>query len=154
MDISSLEKIEKSNITIFDDIDASAIKELYDNCIRIGGTNNNVEIATVHPSLWFEDFLKKFSKNIKIVTSMPAFSLCSYTNGQFSQTNYFCDTFKFNEKEFDRFAEDNKFKNFAIFYVNKCVDLKTSKVSWILRYKDITTLQESRALKIESIIKT
>jgi hypothetical protein len=152
MDVSILERIDKSDIIIFDDIDISAIKQLYDNCIRLGDTNSNVEIATFHPNLWFEDFLNTFSKNIKIVISQPAFTLSVIKDGEFYQTNYLSETVKFSEENLIKFAEDIKYKKIALFYVNKCLNLRSLDVTWVIRYKDITNRQDERNLKIESIL--
>ena len=50
--------MERAEVLFNNDLDASALKLFYDNCIRMGsGDNLNVTTATIHPVIWFSDFL-------------------------------------------------------------------------------------------------
>ena len=58
--------MERAEVLFNNDLDASALKLFYDNCIRMGsGDNLNVTTATIHPVIWFSDFLPLFQEKIR-----------------------------------------------------------------------------------------
>lgn len=130
----------------------AGIKILYDNSKRMGGDNINVESALVSPSLWMGDFLNKYWENISYVSSTPIFDMLKIVGDEIHSCNYKCDSISLSEDELDKFFKDNKWKKFVLFYVCKVVDLTTLKVSYMIRYADVTEKYEVRDNKINDVL--
>lgn len=135
-------------------INLEGIKILIDNCMRVGTSDNeNVEIATVSPSLWLGAFLDKHFDKIKFVTPMPSFTLTKVVGNEIIEKNYRCDSVSFNtEKEIDEFFTNGSWKTFVLFSITKIVDLRTMTTSYNLRYSDITEKFEERDNKLNNIL--
>ncbi len=156
-DISLFSKMEKQEPQFYfnDSLDVSSLKLLYDNCIRMGSDNNsNVEMATVHPDLWFGDYFDIFRKKVKMVVKNSVFQLIRQEGNQLVSVNYTCDMMKFNsDEELINFLNDlTEYGSIAIFYLVKWVDLKTFNITWNLRYKNISTIEDIRDKKISTIL--
>lgn len=144
------------NVYFNDGLDISALKLLYDNCIRMGSDNNNsnVSIAIAHPDLWFGDYFDLFKTKIKMVVSAPVFQLIRIEGNQLILDSHVCETFELKtDEDLKKFFEDmTEFGSIAVFTIIKYVDISTFNITWKIRYKDISTKEEIRDKKIDSII--
>lgn len=83
-DVSLFSQIDKIDIQVHfnSELDFSAMMLFYENCIRMGGDNNqNIQIATIHPDIWFGDHFELLSSKIKMVVKSPVFQLIRIENG-------------------------------------------------------------------------
>ena len=156
-DVSLFSQMDKSEPIVYfnDSLDVSSLKILYDNCVRMGTENNtNVSIATAHPDLWFGDYFDFFRTKIKMVVKAPAFQLTKVEVNQLVSNNYSCDTSEFkSDEELKKFFEDmTEYGSIAVFSLVKYVDIKSFSISWRIRYKDISTKEEVRDKKINTIL--
>lgn len=156
-DVSLFSQIDKIDIQVHfnSELDFSAMKLLYDNCIRMGGDNNqNIQIATIHPDIWFGDHFELLSSKIKMVVKSPAFQLTRIENGQLVCQNYSSDQISFSSDQdlIIFFEQISEFGSLAVFSLVKYLDVRTLQFYWNLRYKDISTKEEIRDKKISSII--
>lgn len=150
--------MDPKTITIYpiSEYNLEGLKILFDTSMRMGGGGNiNVEVATVSPSLWMGDFLDKHWDKISYVTTTPNFSIIKIRSNEMVSCSYRTDTISFDsDEELDTFFNDGKWKKFVLFSINKYVDLRTLKSSYIVRYADITEKFEIRDNKINSILDT
>lgn len=152
--------MERAEVLFNNDLDASALKLFYDNCIRMGsGDNLNVTTATIHPVIWFSDFLSLFQEKIRIVSRASGFQLFRIENDsagakQIIGTNYICGSITFNsDSELTAFFEEkSSFGSLVVFALCKYLDIVTLKSHWVLRYIDASTKDEIRDRKIDSLI--
>lgn len=156
-DVSLFSKMEKSEPIVYfnDRLDLSSLKLLYDNCIRMGlEQNTNVSIATAHPDIWFGEYFDFFLNKVKMVIKAPVFTLISIEGNQIVSKNYSCETAEFqSDDELKEFFENiTEYGSIAVFSLVKYVDIKSFKVFWRLRYKDISTKEEIRDKKISKIL--
>ena len=155
IDVKIFDSKEDISVYVNDDIDFTALKVLYDNCIRIGSSDNsNITVATVHPSLWFGDLFEYIQKSVKIVPKGPAFQLMKIENNQLVSYNKNVETKNFySDIELKKFfEEDCKYKSLALFSICKYLDMTNLSTTWTIRCVDITTKQEVRDRKLDSII--
>jgi len=151
---SQMEK-QVTNVHFNDVLDISALKTLYDNCIRMGeGNNSNIEMATIHPDIWFGDYFDIFRKKVKMVVKGPIFQLIQIEDNQLVSKNYSCEMISFNSDDelTDFLDKQTEYGSIAIFCLVKWLNVKTLTVTWNLRYKDISTKEDIRDKKINSII--
>ena len=155
-DVSLFSELDKKSQAHFNsELDISAMKLLYDNCIRMGGdSNNNVEIATIHPDIWFSDHFELLNSKIKIVVESPVFQLVRIEGGQLLCKNFNTDTITFNTDKdlIDFFEQMSEFGSIAVFSLVKYLNVRNLSISWRLKYKDVSTKEEIRDKKINSII--
>jgi len=156
-DVSLFSKMEKQDPQFYfnDSLDVSSLKILYDNCMRMGsGDNSNVEMATVHPDIWFGEYFDFFRKKVKMVVKGPLFQLVQVEGNKLVAKNYSCDMVSFNsDKELEEFLENQtEYGSIAIFCLVKWLNVKTLAVTWNLKYKDISTKEEIRNKKISTIL--
>lgn len=156
-DITLFSRMEKHEPTVYfnDSIDVISLKILYDNCVRVGTeSNNNISIATAHPDLWFGEYFDFFRTKIKMVAKQPSFQLIRIEGNNLVVSNYICDSIEFqSDEELKMFLENiDEYRSIAIFSLVKYVDIKTFKSSWRLRFIDISTKDEVRDKKIETVI--
>jgi hypothetical protein len=138
-DVSLFSKMEKQDPQFYfnDSLDVSSLKILYDNCMRMGsGDNSNVEMATVHPDIWFGEYFDFFRKKVKMVVKGPLFQLVQVEGNKLEE-------FLENQTEYG---------SIAIFCLVKWLNVKTLAVTWNLKYKDISTKEEIRNKKISTIL--
>jgi len=131
------------------------MKLFYDNCIRMGGdSNSNIQIATIHPDIWFGDHFELLNSKIKMVVESPVFQLVRIEGGQLVCQNYSSDqiTFSTDQDLINFFEHMSEFGSLAVFSLVKYLDVRTLQSYWNLRYKDISTKEEIRDKKISSII--
>lgn len=155
IDVNIFDSNQDISVYINDDIDFTALKILYDNCLRVGSSgNSNLTIATVHPSLWFGEIFEHIQKAVKLVSKLPTFKLMMIENDQVSQTEYFTETRRFESDEELRYflIEDCKYKSLALFSICKYLDMKTLLMTWVLRCVDVSTKDSIRDKKLDSII--
>lgn len=137
------------------DYNLEGLKMLLDNCVRMGSeNNNNVEIATVNPSLWLGQFLDKHWDKISYVSTLPSFDVLKVDdNNEIYRKTYRCDSISFiSDEEVDDFFNKNKFKKLVLFSITKTVNLSTLQSIYNIRYSDITEKYEERDIKINSIL--
>jgi hypothetical protein len=156
-DVSLFSQMEKTEPVVYfnESLDVSSLKILYDNCIRMGSeANTNVSIATAHPDLWFGEYFDFFKNKIKMIVKNPVFQLIKVEGNQLVSTNYSCDTIEFlSDNDLKKFFDDmTEYGSVAVFSLVKYVDIKSFSVSWRLRYKDVSTKEETREKKIKKII--
>jgi hypothetical protein len=135
-------------------LDISKLKILYDNCLQYKENNlDSNEVVIVHPDIWFVDYFDLLS-NFRAITKQPRFSLLRYEFGKFYSKIYDLLIKEFSsDNEFREFLTDLlKYRSIAVYLIAKKVDLKNLKVSWIIRYIDITGEMEIRNKKIDEII--
>lgn len=155
IDVKIFDSKEDISVYVNDDIDFTALKVLYDNCIRIGSSDNsNITVATVHPSLWFGDLFEYIQKSVKLVPKGPSFQLMKIENNQLVSYNKNVETKNFySDIELKKFfEEDCKYKSLALFSICKYLDMTNLSTTWTIRCVDITTKQEVRDRKLDSII--
>jgi len=157
IDVKIFDNNKEEPITVYinDDIDFTSLKILYENCIRVGSDENlNITIATIHPSLWFGEIFEYIQKTVKIVTKLPSFRLIKIENNQLVYFDRLVKTLNFNSdaelKTF--FEEDCKYKSLAMFSICKYLDVTNLSVIWRVKCVDITTKEEIRDKKLDSII--
>lgn len=156
-DVSLFSQIDKIDIQVHfnSELDFSAMMLFYENCIRMGCDNNqNIQIATIHPDIWFGDHFELLSSKIKMVVKSPLFQLTRIENGQLVCQRYSSDQISFSSDQdlIDFFEQMSEFGSLAVFSLVKYLDVRTLQSYWNLRYKDISTKEEIRDKKISSII--
>ena len=155
IDVKIFDSKEEVSVYVNDDIDFTALKILYDNCLRVGSSDNlNITVATVHPSLWFGELFEYIQKSVKLVPKGPAFQLMKIENNQLFSYNKFVETMEFHSDEELKkfFEEDCKYKSLALFSICKYLDMTNLSISWRIRCVDILTKEEMRDKKLDSII--
>ena len=158
LDISKLDDLKDSPPSVFindGDLDLFSLKTLYENCLRMGSTNNtNVTHATIHPSLWFADFFDKYMDCVKMDSKNASFELIKIVNDKIVTQNYTCQFLQIDsdEKLDDYFNQFRNYRSLVLFSVIKLLDLQSLKSVWHVRSKDITSKEEVRNLKIDDII--
>lgn len=146
---------EKNPINLFtiteDNLDGILV--LMRNCIKYGiSSQDNIRIATVHPSLWLGDWVDTYYKYISYVTNDTTFKVSRILNNQLVVKSYSCYTKKLSEDEVSSFFETNKFKKFVIYFVTKNVELSSLKTYYQIKFADISEKFEERDSKIIEIL--
>jgi len=162
MDISILKQMQGIDGTIKDPSDLYPIDELnpyglvifLNSSIRMGSQNNNVEIATVDPTIWMSNVLDMVLEKFSYASHSPRFSKYELKSGTLFSTILECDIEKFNtEEELIRFFDKyDNYSTLVIFSCVKYVDLSKLITTFVVSYKDITDSQTKRDRKLESII--
>ena len=155
IDVKIFDSKEEVSVYVNDDIDFTSLKILYDNCLRVGSSDNlNITVATVHPSLWFGELFEYIQKSVKLVPKVPAFQLMKIENNQLFSYNKLVETMEFHSDEELKkfFEEDCKYKSLAMFSICKYLDMTNLSISWRIRCVDILTKEEMRDKKLDSII--
>ena len=155
IDVKIFDSKEEVSVYVNDDIDFTALKVLYDNCLRVGSSDNlNITVATVHPSLWFGELFEYIQKSVKLVPKGPAFQLMKIENNQLFSYNKLVETMEFHSDEELKkfFEEDCRYKSLALFSICKYLDMTNLSISWRIRCVDILTKEEMRDKKLDSII--
>ena len=155
--VNVLSQINDSEIDVFiySDVDISALKVLYSNCIRIGNIDNsNIHVATIHPDLWFGNLYSLFSHCLSVVPRRPSYDLTFFEEDQIIKLTLVSEVIEFeSDKELEYFFKETcKFKNISLFSICKFIDLSTLKSRWSIRYNDITNISTLRNNKIDSLI--
>ena len=155
IDVKIFDSKEEVSVYVNDDIDFTALKVLYDNCLRVGSSDNlNITVATVHPSLWFGELFEYIQKSVKLVPKGPAFQLMKIENNQLFSYNKLVETMEFHSDEELKkfFEEDCRYKSLALFSICKYLDMRNLSISWRIRCVNVVTKQEVRDKKLDSII--
>jgi hypothetical protein len=156
IDISVLSKLkEDPMVYINDDIDFTALKIFYDNCVRLGSeTNANISIATVHPDLWFGDFFELFASKIKMIVKSPSFQTFRIEQSELVVRNWTCQTAELkSDEELIKFLQDlDEYRTYAFFSIVKYVHVKSFDITWMVKYSDCSTKEEIRDKKISKIL--
>ena len=155
--VNVLSQINDSEMDVFiySEIDISALKVLYSNCIRIGNIDNsNIHVATIHPDLWFSNLYSLFSHCLSVVPRRPSYNLTFFEEDQIVKLTLVSEVIEFeSDQELEYFFKETcKFKNISLFSICKFIDLSTLKSRWSLRYNDITNTSTLRNNKIDSLI--
>ena len=155
IDVRIFDSKEDVSVYVNDDIDFTALKILYDNCIRVGSSDNsNIVIATVHPSLWFGELFEYIQKSVKVVPKGPVFQLMKIENNQLVAYNHAVETMEFySDIELKKFFEEEcKYKSLALFSICKYLDMTNLSTTWRIRCVNVLTKEEVRDRKLDSII--
>lgn len=153
-DITKLASIEKTETVYFNDaLDVTFLKVLYENCIRMGGDpNTNIQVATVHPEIWFPDLMDIFLSRIKIVSKTPSFQLVRIEGEFLTQRTYNCETLEFlSDDDFKEFFESKKYKSLVVFSIVRILFIRDLSTRWRIRCTDVSTVQEVRDSKIDEL---
>lgn len=155
IDVRIFDSKEDVSVYVNDDIDFTSLKILYDNCIRVGSSDNsNIVVATVHPSLWFGELFEYIQKSVKVVPKGPAFQLMKIENNQLVAYNHVVETIEFySDVELKKFFEEEcKYKSLALFSICKYLDMTNLSTTWRIRCVNVITKEEVRDRKLDSII--
>ena len=155
IDVRIFDSKEDVSVYVNDDIDFTALKILYDNCIRVGSSDNsNIVVATVHPSLWFGELFEYIQKSVKVVPKGPVFQLMKIENNQLVAYNHAVETMEFySDIELKKFFEEEcKYKSLALFSICKYLDMTNLSTTWRIRCVNVLTKEEVRDRKLDSII--
>jgi hypothetical protein len=158
IDISIFDELKDCQPTVFinsGENEVFFLKVLYDNCLRMGGLNNlNVTMASVHPSIWFSDFYVKCGDCIKMVCKNANFEIIQVVDDKIQVKTHSTESIQFySDAELYNFFENFRgYKSLALFSITKLLELKNFKTTWVVRYKDLTSVQEMRNAKIADII--
>lgn len=114
------------------------------NCSEDYNTNVNTQTATFNISLWLNDFLNKYYNKISFISIYPIF--------EFNGNDFECNTKELSEHELDDFFNYYTYRKLVVLYVNKTINLKTLKISYIIRYADITKKEDEREYKLVEIL--
>ena len=155
IDVRIFDSKEDVSVYVNDDIDFTALKILYDNCIRVGSSDNsNIVVATVHPSLWFGELFEYIQKSVKVVPKGPTFQLMKIENNQLVAYNHAVETIQFySDVELKKFFEEEcKYKSLALFSICKYLDMTNLSTTWRIRCVNVITKEEVRDRKLDSII--
>ena len=155
IDVRIFDSKEDVSVYVNDDIDFTALKILYDNCIRVGSSDNsNIVVATVHPSLWFGELFEYIQKSVKVVPKGPVFQLMKIENNQLVTYNHAVETCEFYSNiELKKFFEEEcKYKSLALFSICKYLDMTNLSTTWRIRCVNVLTKEEVRDRKLDSII--
>lgn len=113
---------------------------------------SNVTVASVDPSLWFDQIFDLLHNSIKIIVDRPHFILVSRINGKIFSTSFECKNLQFDtDDDLKKFFEV-KFRNLAVMSICKFVNLQTLKSYWLVRACDAISKEIKRELKIDSMI--
>jgi hypothetical protein len=149
--------LQNKNVSIYpiSSDNLEGIKILIDNIFRVSNdiVNNNVEVATVSPKIWLNEFLSKHLDKIKYVCNTPIFSIMSLENEEVHQTTYEAKSISFSENDLDEFLNTNRWRKLVLFYIIKTVDLRYMKVVYSIKYADISKQYEVRDNKLNEILK-
>mgnify|MGYP003644039824 CR=1 FL=1 len=107
------------------------------------GINDGIT-ASFDLKLWLNDFLNKYYKYISYITICPKFEI----NGIL----FSCKTKELEEEELDDFFNYYKYRNLVLLYVIKNISLETFKISYKIRYVDITNKEDERESKLLDIL--
>jgi hypothetical protein len=155
IDVRIFDSKEDVSVYVNDDIDFTALKILYDNCLRVGSSDNlNITVATVHPSLWFGELFEYIQKSVKVVPKGPVFQLMKIENNQLVAYNHAVETIEFySDVELKKFFEEEcKYKSLALFSICKYLDMTNLSTTWRIRCVNVITKEEVRDRKLDSII--
>ena len=157
MDISILKQqgILPSYLYPIDELNPYGLIIFFNNSTRMCSENNNVEIATVDPTIWMSDIFDMVLEKFSYAASSPSFSRYELKMGSFYTTLFDCDQkeFKTEEEIKEYFNKYDKYSTLVIFSMVKYVDLSKLTTIFMVRYKDITDSQTKRDRKLEEIIK-
>ena len=145
-----------SSVIKIDELDSSALFLLYENSVRMcNESNNNVSIATVSPSSWFDDITNTIINNVSYVCKSANFHIFTFIGPEIMTSTYLCDLETFNSfEDMDKFIKDkSQFSTLVMFAIIKYVDLDNLTASWVVRYKQIVDQKQIRDNKIEYLIK-
>lgn len=153
--ISSSLDVKSISVYPISEYNLEGIKILLDNCMRMGSEQNiNVQLATIHPSMWLGKFLDRNWDKISYVTTNIQFNILKHDSGQIISKTYKVDSIMFDtDEELDNFLIDGKWKKFVIFSIVKYANLITMTCYYSVRYADITEKFEERDNKINEILK-
>jgi len=153
--ISSRSVIDPKTISVYpvSEYNLEGIKILYNNSMRMGHDNINIEVASINPSLWMGDILDKHWTKIAYVCALPFFSIMKVDGDNIVEKQYTSTTDRFNtDKELDTFFDQGTWKRFVLFSIVKYADLSTMRTHYMVRYADITEKFEYRDNKINDIL--
>jgi hypothetical protein len=125
-----------------DDYNIDNIRLLINNCTI--DENVNVYSATFNLSLWLNDFLNKYHSKISFITICPKFTF----NGE----EISCKRKELKEEELDDFFNYYTHRKLVVCYVTKGINLQTLKISYMIRYVDITKKEDEREHKLVEIL--
>ena len=139
------------NIHNVDEKDLQALKIFYQNCKRIANeNNNNVELATLNPDKWMENFIPILLSSVDYVSLGPMIGIYYFEDGRLwtkSLETTWKDFNTFNEMV--EFFTKERFSELVLFSICKYVNLDNLKESWQIRFGEISNKEIERDKKIK-----
>ena len=148
--IDGINQTYKSSLVPIDNYCLDGLVGFVENSRLLGGTGIT---ARFDLSLWMNDFLIKHLDKISYVTKTPSFSIQSLDDGRLTERVVEVKSITFNsDLELDEFFENQIGKKLVVYTIGKFIDLRYMKISYELRYADITLKEEEREIKLNKIL--
>lgn len=148
--INGINQTYKGSLIPIDNYCLEGLVTFVENSRLLGGTGIS---ARFDLSLWMNDFLVKHVDKISYVTTTPSFSIQSLEDGKLTEKVVPVKSKTFNsDEELDDFFESQIGKKLVVYTIGKFIDLSNMKISYDLRYADITLKDEQREIKLNKIL--
>jgi hypothetical protein len=148
--IDGMSQTYKSSLVAIDNYCLEGLVSFVENSRLLGGTGITAKFDL---SLWMNDFLIKHLDKISYVTKTPSFSIQSLDDGRLTERVVEVKSITFNsDLELDEFFENQIGKKLVVYTIGKFIDLRYMKISYELRYADITLKSEQREIKLNKIL--
>jgi hypothetical protein len=148
--INGINQTYKSSLMPIDNYCLDGLVSFVENSRLLGGIGI---CAKFDLSLWMNDFLIKHLDKISYVTKTPSFSIQSLDDGRLTERVVEVKSITFNsDLELDEFFENQIGKKLVVYTIGKFIDLRYMKISYELRYADITLKSEQREIKLNKIL--
>ena len=148
--IDGINQKYKSSLVIIDNYCLDGLVTFVENSRLLGGTGISAKFDL---SLWMNDFLTKHIDKISYATITPSFSIQSLEDGILTEKVVAVKSIIFNsDTELDEFFKNQIGKKIVVYTIGKFIDLRYMKISYELRYADITLKSEQREIKLNKIL--
>ena len=148
--IAGVNQAYKNSLVPIDNYCLDGLVGFVENSRLLGGTGITAKFDL---SLWMNDFLIKHLDKISYVTKTPSFSIQSLDDGRLTERVVEVKSITFNsDLELDEFFENQIGKKLVVYTIGKFIDLRYMKISYELRYADITLKEEEREIKLNKIL--
>ena len=148
--IDGINQKYKSSLVIIDKYCLDGLVTFVENSRLLGGTGISAKFDL---SLWMNDFLTKHIDKISYATITPSFSIQSLEDGILTEKVVAVKSIIFNsDTELDEFFKNQIGKKIVVYTIGKFIDLRYMKISYELRYADITLKSEQREIKLNKIL--
>jgi len=148
--IAGVNQAYKNSLVPIDNYCLDGLVGFVENSRLLGGTGISAKFDL---SLWMNDFLIKHLDKISYVTKTPSFSIQSLDDGRLTERVVEVKSITFNsDLELDEFFENQIGKKLVVYTIGKFIDLRYMKISYELRYADITLKEEEREIKLNKIL--
>jgi hypothetical protein len=148
--IAGVNQTYKNSLVPIDNYCLEGLVSFIENSRLLGGTGITVKFDL---SLWMNDFLIKHVDKISYATITPSFSIQSLEDGKLTEKVVGVKSITFNsDQELDDFFENQIGRKIVVYTIGKFIDLSNMKISYDLRYADITLKDDEREIKLNKIL--